>query len=60
MRYLPHTDEDIASMLEPDGSLPADSVAREAGFELRPNGKSNLGLGRPRAEISQEGSDDSF
>ena len=37
---------DIASMLEPDGSLPAESVAREAGFKIRPNGKSNLGLGR--------------
>ena len=42
---------DIASVLEPDGSLPAERVAREAGLELRPNGKSNLGLGRPRAEI---------
>jgi len=42
----------IGSMLEPDGSLPADKVAREAGFEIRPNGKSNLGLGRPLAEIS--------
>ena len=41
----------IGSMLEPDGSLPAEKVAREAGFEIRPNGKSNLGLGRPRAEI---------
>lgn len=42
----------IASMLEPDGSLPAEKVARDAGFQIRPNGKSNLGLGRPRAEIS--------
>jgi len=42
---------DIASLLEPDGSLPAERVAGEAGFKLRPNGKSNLGLGRPRAEI---------
>ena len=42
----------IASMLEPDGSLPAEKVARDAGFEIRPNGKSNLGLGRPRAEIT--------
>ena len=33
---------DIGSMLEPDGSLPSKSVAREVGFELRPNGKSNL------------------
>lgn len=41
----------IGSMLEPDGSLPAEKAAREAGFQIRPNGKSNLGLGRPRAEI---------
>jgi len=45
----------IASMLEPDGSLPAERVARDAGFEIRPNGKSNLGLGRPRADISTGG-----
>jgi NAD-dependent dihydropyrimidine dehydrogenase PreA subunit len=38
---------DIASMLEPDGSLPAEDVARASGFEVRPNGKTNLGLGRP-------------
>jgi len=44
----------IGSMLEPDGSLPAEKVAREAGFQIRPNGKSNLGLGRPRAGTSQE------
>jgi len=42
----------IASMLEPDGSLLAEKVARDAGFEIRPNGKSNLGLGRPLAEIA--------
>jgi len=40
----------IASMLEPDGSLPVEHVAREAGFEIRPNGKSNLGLGRRLAQ----------
>jgi NAD-dependent dihydropyrimidine dehydrogenase PreA subunit len=41
----------IASILESDGSLAAREVAKEAGYELRPNGKSNLGLGRPRADI---------
>ncbi|MBI2980395.1 MAG: 4Fe-4S binding protein [Chloroflexi bacterium] len=46
---------DVASMLEPDGSLPAEDVAAEAGFKLRPNGKSNLGLGRPRAKILEGG-----
>jgi NAD-dependent dihydropyrimidine dehydrogenase PreA subunit len=38
----------IASVLEPDGTLPAGKVAGEAGFQVRPNGKSNLGLGKPR------------
>jgi len=38
----------IASVLEPDGTLPAEKVAGEAGFQIRPNGKSNLGLGKPR------------
>jgi len=37
----------IASMFEPDGSLPAEIVSRDAGFEIRPNGKSNVGLGLP-------------
>jgi len=41
----------IGSVLEADGSVPAERVARKAGFQTRPNGKSNLGLGRPRAEI---------
>jgi hypothetical protein len=50
----------IASMLEPDGGMPAEKVARKAGFELRPNGKTNLGLGRPRAETSEGGSHDLY
>jgi len=41
----------IGSMLEPDGSVPAERVAKEAGFQIRPNGKSNIGLGRPSVEI---------
>lgn len=41
----------IGSVLEHDGSLPAEKAAREAGFRIRPNGKSNLGLGQPPAEI---------
>ena len=41
----------IGSVLEPDGGLPAEKVAKEAGFQIRPNGKSNIGLGRPRVEI---------
>jgi formate dehydrogenase (NADP+) beta subunit len=42
---------DIGSMWEPDGSLPAERIAEEAGLRIRPNGKTNLGLGRPRANI---------
>jgi len=38
---------DIGSRFEPDGSLPAAQVAREFGLEIRPNGKINLGLGKP-------------
>lgn len=37
----------IGSMWEPDGTLPAEKAAQVAGFPLRPNGKNNLGLGRP-------------
>lgn len=42
---------DIGSMWEPDGSLPAERIAEEAELRIRPNGKTNLGLGRPRANI---------
>jgi len=45
----------IASVLEPDGTLPAEKVAGEAGFQIRPNGKSNLGLGKPRHSNSSGG-----
>lgn len=45
----------IASVLEPDGTLPAEKVAGEAGFQIRPNGKSNLGLGKPRHQDSSGG-----
>lgn len=41
---------DIGSRFEPDGSLPAAEVAEEAGLHIRPNGKTNLGLGRPLVE----------
>jgi len=41
----------IGSKLEPDGTLPAEKAAIEAGFQIRPNGKSNLGLGRPLVEL---------
>jgi NAD-dependent dihydropyrimidine dehydrogenase PreA subunit len=41
---------DIGSRFDPDGSLPADKVARKASLRIRPNGKVNLGLGKPLVE----------
>ncbi len=49
----------IGSMWEPDGTLPAEEAAERAGFHLYPNGKNNLGLGRPQVK-SEEGSRDSY
>ncbi len=37
----------VASRVNEDGSIPALSIAREAGFSLTPNTKTNVGLGRP-------------
>ena len=37
----------IASKCLPDGSIPHEEWVRRAGFTLSPNGKTNLGLGRP-------------
>ena len=41
----------MCSLLEPDGTCPAEDATRSASFEIRPNGKNNIGLGRPLAEI---------
>ena len=38
---------DMISLLEPDGTCFAEDAARNAGFEIRPNGKNNIGIGRP-------------
>ncbi len=38
---------DIISLVEPDGCVPFYEVLREAGIQPSPNGKNNLGLGRP-------------
>jgi len=35
------------SKLAPDGTVPHEAVCRKFGIELRPNGKNNVGLGRP-------------
>jgi len=47
----------IGSMWEPDDTLPAEKVAEKAGFRIRPNGKINLGLGRPLAKDTGADSD---
>lgn len=41
---------DLACRLEPDGSCPAAIIAREHGYKLSLNGKTNVGLGRPLAK----------
>jgi hypothetical protein len=40
----------IASKCLPDGTVPHQAWVREAGYSLSPNGKNNLGLGRPLFE----------
>jgi len=37
----------VASRCRPDGSAPHQKWVEEAGYILSPNGKTNLGLGRP-------------
>jgi NAD-dependent dihydropyrimidine dehydrogenase PreA subunit len=37
----------LASRVNPDGSIPTDPVLDEAGIRHAPNGKTNVGLGRP-------------
>jgi NAD-dependent dihydropyrimidine dehydrogenase PreA subunit len=41
---------DIGSRYDADGTLPAGIVSRQNGMKIRPNGKTNLGLGRPFIE----------
>jgi hypothetical protein len=40
----------VASKCLPDGSVPHEKWVTEAGYTLSPNGKTNLGLGRPLFE----------
>ena len=40
----------VASRCLSDGSIPHERWVREAGYTLSPNGKTNLGLGRPLFE----------
>lgn len=41
---------DFAGRLEADESFPAKTVAQKAGYKLSPNGKTNVGLGKPLAK----------
>ena len=41
----------MCSLLEEDGSCPAEEAVRRAGLKIRPNGKNNIGLGRPLAKL---------
>lgn len=38
---------DAIGLVEPDGSIPAYDALVDLGFDLSPNGKNNMGLGRP-------------
>ena len=38
----------VASRCLPDGTIPHEEWVRKAGYRLSLNGKTNLGLGRPR------------
>jgi hypothetical protein len=42
----------VASRCMPDGTIPHEKWVQQAGYRLSPNGKTNLGLGRP---LFQEG-----
>lgn len=42
---------DIITRLQPDGSVPWERMLRELGVPVSINGKSNIGLGRPLAEV---------
>lgn len=37
----------VASKCRPDGTIPHEEWVRKAGYALSPNGKTNIGLGRP-------------
>ena len=37
----------LISRVDDDGTIPTVAIAKDAGFELRPNTKTNVGLGRP-------------
>jgi hypothetical protein len=44
---------DIATRIAPDGSVPTDPYIEASGLWLAPNGKTNVGLGKPRYKEAQ-------
>jgi hypothetical protein len=44
---------DLATKIAPDGTVPTDEYVRQAGLAVAPNGKTNVGLGRPLKGNSQ-------
>jgi ferredoxin len=42
----------VASKVLPDGSIPAEKILKDMGITVRPNCKTNVGLGRPRFEFT--------
>jgi len=41
----------VASRCLPDGTIPHEEWVRKAGYRLSPNGKTNIGLGRPLFQV---------
>jgi NAD-dependent dihydropyrimidine dehydrogenase PreA subunit len=41
---------DVATRIAPDGSVPTDPYIEKSGLWIAPNGKTNVGLGKPRCE----------
>lgn len=41
---------DVATRIAPDGSVPTDDAIKASGLWIAPNGKTNVGLGKPRCK----------
>ncbi|MFW6035292.1 MAG: 4Fe-4S binding protein [Halothermotrichaceae bacterium] len=39
---------DVASRIDENNEIPTEKILKEAGYDVYPNGKTNLGLGKPR------------
>jgi len=42
---------DLACVVDEDGSVPLQKWAADAGLWISPNGKTNVGLGKPAANV---------